>query len=228
MAAHESVSIALGKVLDQSGYLQDLRDERSEEAEGRVENLAELVSAAREYETRSPEPSLGGLRRSALAAVRRGRGSRRARRARADDDDAQREGPRVSGRDDRRPRGRAVSAFALDRRRGGARGRAAALLRRHHARAAAARADLGRAAPGVRRIPVERAVAVHRRDSGGADRGSAVHVRRPRTSRSRISAGTPVRQGRIPGQQGARGAAGLRVRGRGSVGPRRASSRDCA
>jgi DNA helicase-2/ATP-dependent DNA helicase PcrA len=61
MAAEESVSITLGKALDQSGYLQDLRDERSEEAEGRIENLAELVSAAREYESRSPEPSLGGF-----------------------------------------------------------------------------------------------------------------------------------------------------------------------
>ena len=61
MAAQESVSITLGKALDQSGYLQDLRDERSEEAEGRIENLAELVSAAREYETRDPEPSLGGF-----------------------------------------------------------------------------------------------------------------------------------------------------------------------
>jgi DNA helicase-2/ATP-dependent DNA helicase PcrA len=61
MAAQESVSIALGKVLDQSGYLKDLRDERSEEAEGRIENLAELVSAAREYETRDPEPALGGF-----------------------------------------------------------------------------------------------------------------------------------------------------------------------
>jgi DNA helicase-2/ATP-dependent DNA helicase PcrA len=61
MAARESVSIALGKVLDQSGYLHDLREERSEEAESRIENLAELVSAAREYETRSPEPSLAGF-----------------------------------------------------------------------------------------------------------------------------------------------------------------------
>jgi len=61
MAGRESVSIALGKVLDQSGYLEDLRDERSEEAEGRIENLAELVSAAREYETRDPEPSLAGF-----------------------------------------------------------------------------------------------------------------------------------------------------------------------
>jgi DNA helicase II / ATP-dependent DNA helicase PcrA len=61
MAAQESVSIALGKVLDRSGYLQDLRDERSEEAEGRIENLMELVSAAREFETRTAEPSLAGF-----------------------------------------------------------------------------------------------------------------------------------------------------------------------
>ncbi|MGH9359837.1 MAG: 3'-5' exonuclease, partial [Terriglobia bacterium] len=54
-------SIAIGKMLDQSGYLQDLRDERSEEADGRVENLAELVSAAREYEGREPEPTLNGF-----------------------------------------------------------------------------------------------------------------------------------------------------------------------
>ncbi|MGE3402172.1 MAG: ATP-dependent helicase, partial [Vicinamibacterales bacterium] len=60
-ARQESVSVALAKVLDQSGYLQDLREEHSEEAEGRIENLAELVSAAREYETRNPEPSLGGF-----------------------------------------------------------------------------------------------------------------------------------------------------------------------
>ena len=61
MAAQETVSIALGKVLDQSGYVQDLREERSEEAEGRIENLMELVSAAREFETRHPEPTLGGF-----------------------------------------------------------------------------------------------------------------------------------------------------------------------
>ena len=61
MAKAESVSITLGKALDQSGYLQDLREERSEEAEGRIENLMELVSAAREYEARHPEPSLAGF-----------------------------------------------------------------------------------------------------------------------------------------------------------------------
>lgn len=61
VARRDSVSIAIGKVLDQTGYIQDLREERSEEAEGRIENLMELVSAAREYETRDPEPSIGGF-----------------------------------------------------------------------------------------------------------------------------------------------------------------------
>jgi DNA helicase-2/ATP-dependent DNA helicase PcrA len=61
VARQESVSIAVSKMLDRSGYLGDLREERSEDAEGRIENLMELVSAAREYEARDEEPSLGGF-----------------------------------------------------------------------------------------------------------------------------------------------------------------------
>ena len=61
MASRETVSIAIGKVIDQTGYLQDLREERSEEAEGRIENLMELVSASREYESRDAEPTLAGF-----------------------------------------------------------------------------------------------------------------------------------------------------------------------
>ncbi len=61
MSRIEPGSVAIARVLDASGYLQDLREERSEEAEGRIENLAELVSAAREYEGREPEPSLAGF-----------------------------------------------------------------------------------------------------------------------------------------------------------------------
>jgi DNA helicase-2/ATP-dependent DNA helicase PcrA len=61
MIGQETVAVAIGKVLDQSGYLQDLHEERSEEAEGRVENLAELVSAAREFEARNPEPTLAAF-----------------------------------------------------------------------------------------------------------------------------------------------------------------------
>jgi DNA helicase-2/ATP-dependent DNA helicase PcrA len=61
IVAADPVSVALGKVLDRSGYLADLSEERSEEAEGRLENLMELVSAAREYESRAVEPSLAGF-----------------------------------------------------------------------------------------------------------------------------------------------------------------------
>ena len=61
VARNEPLSTAIGKMLDQSGYLADLRDENSEEANERIENLMELVSAAREYEVREPEASLGGF-----------------------------------------------------------------------------------------------------------------------------------------------------------------------
>jgi len=81
VARQESVSIAIGKMLDQSGYLQDLRDDRTEDGEARIENLAELVSAAREYEGREQEPSLGGFvdRLSLLSDVDEEQGTRDAR-----------------------------------------------------------------------------------------------------------------------------------------------------
>jgi len=60
-ARQDPVSVVIGKMLDRTGYLNDLRDENSEEANERIENLMELVSAAREYETREPEASLGGF-----------------------------------------------------------------------------------------------------------------------------------------------------------------------
>jgi len=81
VARNEPVSDTIGKMLDRSGYLKDLREERSEEAEARVENLAELVSAAREYEGREPEPSLSGFvdRLSLLSDVDQEEGTRDAR-----------------------------------------------------------------------------------------------------------------------------------------------------
>ena len=81
MVPRESVSIAVGKVIDQTGYLQDLRDERSEEAESRIENLMELVSAAREYESRQTEPTLAGFvdQLSLLSDTDEEAGSRNAR-----------------------------------------------------------------------------------------------------------------------------------------------------
>jgi ATP-dependent DNA helicase UvrD/PcrA len=81
MAKRETVSLAIAKVLDQSGYLQDLRDERSEDAQSRIDNLMELVSAAREHESREPEPTLASFvdRLSLLSEVDEEAGSRNAR-----------------------------------------------------------------------------------------------------------------------------------------------------
>ncbi|MGI8673594.1 MAG: ATP-dependent helicase, partial [Luteitalea sp.] len=61
IARAEPVSTVIGKMLDQSGYIKALRDENTEEAEGRIQNLAELVSAAREYEARETDASVGGF-----------------------------------------------------------------------------------------------------------------------------------------------------------------------
>ena len=81
VARQEPVSIVLGKMLDQTGYLKSLRDENSEEANERIENLMELVSAARDYETREPEASLGGFvdRLSLLSEADEESGNREAR-----------------------------------------------------------------------------------------------------------------------------------------------------
>jgi len=81
VARQDSVSITMGKMLDQTGYLQALRDDNSEEATERIENLMELVSAAREYETREEEASLGGFvdRLSLLSEADEESGTREAR-----------------------------------------------------------------------------------------------------------------------------------------------------
>src|SRR4051812_36027405 len=80
-ARTDTVSIAIGKMLDRSGYLNDLRQENTEEANERTENLMELVSAARDYEARDPEASLGGFvdRLSLLSEVDEESGTKNAR-----------------------------------------------------------------------------------------------------------------------------------------------------
>ncbi len=50
-ALEASPAAVLQELLERSGYLDDLRDENSVEADGRLENLAELVGSAGEYET---------------------------------------------------------------------------------------------------------------------------------------------------------------------------------
>jgi DNA helicase-2/ATP-dependent DNA helicase PcrA len=52
------VAELLEETLEETGYLEALRAERTIEAEGRIENLEELVSVAREYEATAEEPSV--------------------------------------------------------------------------------------------------------------------------------------------------------------------------
>src|SRR5207248_5018517 len=52
------VSKLVERVLEASGYLEALEAERTIEAQGRIENLQELVGVAREYQENADEPSL--------------------------------------------------------------------------------------------------------------------------------------------------------------------------
>jgi ATP-dependent DNA helicase UvrD/PcrA len=52
------VAELLNEALQEAGYLDALRAERTIEAEGRIENLEELVSVAREYEATAEEPTV--------------------------------------------------------------------------------------------------------------------------------------------------------------------------
>ena len=51
----------IGAVLDESGYRKELEAEDTVESESRLENLEELINAAREYERVEPEPTLAGF-----------------------------------------------------------------------------------------------------------------------------------------------------------------------
>jgi DNA helicase-2/ATP-dependent DNA helicase PcrA len=56
-----SVGDLLNELLNEVGYIEALRAERTIEAEGRLENLEELVSVAREYDATAEEPALEEL-----------------------------------------------------------------------------------------------------------------------------------------------------------------------
>jgi DNA helicase-2/ATP-dependent DNA helicase PcrA len=58
-AANVPLAQLLSDVLEHSGYLEALRNERTIEAQGRIENLEELVNVAAEYDASAPDqPSL--------------------------------------------------------------------------------------------------------------------------------------------------------------------------
>ncbi len=57
-AANIEISTLLNEVLTETGYLETLENERTIEAQGRIENLQELVNVAAEYDSSTEEPSL--------------------------------------------------------------------------------------------------------------------------------------------------------------------------
>jgi DNA helicase-2/ATP-dependent DNA helicase PcrA len=63
------VSVLLKELLAETGYLEALENERTIEAQGRIENLEELVNVAAEYDVSTEEPSLAEfLQQVALVA----------------------------------------------------------------------------------------------------------------------------------------------------------------
>jgi superfamily I DNA/RNA helicase len=55
---HPEISVLLKEMLSETGYLEALENERTIEAQGRIENLDELVNVAVEYDSGTDEPSL--------------------------------------------------------------------------------------------------------------------------------------------------------------------------
>ena len=227
--AGTSVSITIGSMLDRTGYLQDLRDEHSEEAEGaHREPDGTRVGRARVRVAR------GRRRRSADSSIGCRCCRKPTRREGAADArvwlmiDARGQGPRVPGRRRRGHGRRAVPALALGRGRGRGRGGAAALLRLHHARERTAGSDGRRAPPGLRRVPGDRAVALSRRDPGELVERIEPASAPPRWQHTGYELAQPVRapQAAATTAAGRRGAAATRTRTRTSR--RRASAPACA
>ncbi len=55
---HAEIAVLLKEMLSETGYLEALENERTIEAQGRIENLEELVNVAVEYDAGTEEPSL--------------------------------------------------------------------------------------------------------------------------------------------------------------------------
>ena len=167
-AANPQISVLLNELLTETGYLEALENERTIEAQGRIENLQELVNVAAEYDSEHRGAVAGGVPAAARARRRRRRAGRR-RGPRDADDAAQRQGAGVPDRVHHRLRGGDVPALAGARRRRPG-GGAPALLRRDHPRRARSVSDLGAVADDVRDAQFRRSEPLPGRDPGAVDR----------------------------------------------------------
>ena len=163
-------------ILDQTGYVTELQASTDLQDEGRIENLNELVSVAREFDARFADGIADRLPGAGVAGRRRRPDPRggRARRHGHADDPAHGQGPGVPGGVPDRAGGERLPARAVHGRRAGTGRGAAAGLRRHHPGAGAAVPDPGRG-PGLVRPPgLPQAVPVPVRGARAADRLAAL------------------------------------------------------
>ncbi len=194
---HQQVDL----VIQKSGLIEHFKKEKGERGEGRVENLLELVSAARGFspendavEHAQMQPLESFL---AHAVLESGEGQADPyRRLRADDDPAFGQGPGISRGISRGHGGRLVPASALGRRSGRARGGAPPVLRRRDPRHAPSLYHLRGTAPSLRRGSIRPAFPVHQRTAariaGGGPAATAdipTGVRQARRSRGISGAG---------------------------------------
>ena len=161
-------------LLERSGYLDALRAERTIEAEGRIENLDELVAVATEFDANRAlegESDLTPLEEflQAISLYTDQDDLERGESKVTSDDPAQRQGAGVRGGLHHRRRGGRVPALALAR--GGQRGGGAPpRLRRHHAGAQAPVDHPRPQPPAVRRPRRGLPVALPGRAAGRAGR----------------------------------------------------------
>ncbi len=163
------------RVLEESGYLDALESERTIEAQGRMENLRELVGVGRRVPGGGRGAESVALPPGDLALLRPGRAAR-PRVARDADDAPQRQGPRVQGRLRDRDGGGDLPARPLARGAVARRG-AAALLRGHDAGTGAADAHARDHTLPLRQPQLQPALALHRRAAGGRRRARAAPAR---------------------------------------------------
>ena len=178
LRARVEQSVAVGElleaVLSQTGYIEALEAERTIEAQGRIENLEELVSVGREFDATADagQDALDVfLQQIALVADADSRKDEDGGFGDTDDA-AQRQGPGVPRGVHRGLRGRRVSPLAGARRRRSG-GGAAPLLRRGDARDAQALPHPCAPPRGVRRAGIRPAQPLPRRDPRRAHRTRA-------------------------------------------------------
>ena len=173
LAAADEPAPLLQALLDRSGYLIELQEERTIEAEGRLENLAELVGSAEDAESidvfleqvslvSDPDEIDGDDSQVVLMT------------------DPRRQGPRVPGRVHHGAGGGRVPPPALDRRARRAGGGAAPRLRRHHPRPGAPLPEPRVEPHALRRHAVQPAEPLPRRDPRAARRGDRAEAGQPR------------------------------------------------